>query len=394
MLRHQTVTSKGNNAHFFGNQDMTRKLNAILVAGCLTSGTFIAAVGCAPSASPHRVDPPVTAASTATTLATAPAATVAGPPTTARGARGGVVLVAATSPSATAPAATRGGGAITLGPDDKQVFPEPPAGFNAKRDNIMAGKLTVVPYESKTLGTRRNLYIYTPAGYSPDRKYPALYLLHGLGGDYNEWLRYGAEHVLNNLIADGKMVPMIVIFPNGDTNITAENQATAAFGLGRGGRGGRAAAGARGGTGGGTDSWGAPFENDLLKDIIPFVESKYPIIADREHRALAGLSMGGGQTLNIGLSHLDTFAWVAGMAAAPNSKAPAQLVPDAAAVKDKLKLLWISCGNKDGLIRISQGFHAYFKEKGIPHIWNVDGHGHDGPEFAANLYHMAPHLFK
>ncbi len=275
------------------------------------------------------------------------------------------------------------GAAIQLGPDDKPAFPDPPAEFNVKRENIATGKLTTVPYDSKSLGTRRNIYVFTPAGYSPDRKYPVLYLLHGLGGDYNEWLRYGAEQILNNLVADGKIQPMIVVFTNGDASVTVENQAQHTNGPGRGGLGGP-----------GGDNWGAPFENDLLKDIIPFVESHYPVIADREHRALAGLSMGGGQSLNIGLSHLDLFAWIAGMSPAPNTKTPAQLVPDPAVLKGEIKLLWLSCGNRDGLIRISRGVHDYLKEKGVPHVWNVDSHAHDGPEFASNLYLFAPFLFK
>jgi enterochelin esterase-like enzyme len=294
--------------------------------------------------------------------------------------------VPATGPTASAPGGPRGGargafgGPIELAPDDKPAFPDPPAGYNLKRDNIASGKLANVPYDSKSLGTRRNLYVYTPADYSPDRKYPVLYLLHGLGGDYNEWLNYGAEHVLNNLAAEGKLQPMIVVFTNGDASVTVENQAQHKNGPGRGGRG--------------FDSWGTPFENDLLKDIIPFIESHYPVIADREHRALAGLSMGGGQTLNIGLAHLDTFAWIGGFSPAPNTKPPADLAPDPAALKNKLKLLWLSCGNKDGLIRISRGVHAYLKERDVPHIWNVDSHAHDGPEFASNLYLFAPHLFK
>lgn len=295
----------------------------------------------------------------------------------------------AAGPATTAPGARRGGargglgGAIELGPDDKPAFPDPPAGFNVKRENVPQGTMTNVQYDSKSLNARRNMYVWTPPGYSPDRKYPVLYLLHGLGGDYNEWLNYGAEHVLNNLAADGKIQPMIVVFTNGDASVTVENQAANRRGPARGARGG-----------GGFDSWGAAFENDLLKDIIPFVESKYPVIADREHRAIAGLSMGGGQTLNIALANLDKFAWVGGFSSAPNTKPPAQLVPDPAAVKDKLKLLWLSCGNRDGLIRVSQGVQRYLKEKGVPHVWHVDGHAHDGPEFASNLYLFAPHLFK
>ena len=86
--------------------------------------------------------------------------------------------------------------------------------------------------------------------------------------------------------------------------------------------------------------------------------------------------MGGGQTLNFGLGHLDTFAWIGAFSSAPNTKPPAELVPDPAAAKAKLKLLYLSCGNKDGLINISQGVHAYLKARDVPHIWNVDDEGH------------------
>ncbi len=104
--------------------------------------------------------------------------------------------------------------------------------------------------------------------------------------------------------------------------------------------------------------------------------------------------MGGGQSLNFGLGHLDTFAWVGGFSSAPNTKSPAELVPEPAAARDKLKLLWLGCGNQDGLIRISQGVHAYLKEHNVPHIWHVDAHGHDGQEWSKNLYLFAQQLFR
>ncbi len=303
--------------------------------------------------------------------------------------------VASAAAQPAAPGARRGGGRggfggpIELGPDDRPAFDEPPAGFRDKRDNIQHGEMTTVPYDSKTLGTRRQMVVYTPVGYSTDRKYPVLYLLHGIGGNDREWQRAcRADNVLDNLIADGKIQPMIVVFPNGNANVTANTEG--------GGRGAGTGGGARGGSGGRGDfgGWGTPFENDLIKDIIPYIESHYSVYTDREHRALAGLSMGGGQSLNIGLANLDTFAWIGGFSSAPNTKPPAELVPDPAAAKEKLKLLWLACGNKDGLIRISQGVHSYLKEKNVPHVWHVDSHAHDGTEWANNLYLFAQHIFK
>jgi enterochelin esterase-like enzyme len=186
--------------------------------------------------------------------------------------------------------------------------------------------------------------------------------------------------VLDNLIADKKIEPMIVVFPNGNATT---------FAAAAGGRGG-----APGGRGGGFGGWGTPFENDLLKDIIPLIESHYAVKTDRESRAVAGLSMGGGQALNIGLGNLDTFAWVGGFSSAPNTKPAAELVPDADKATKQLKLLYVSCGNKDGLIRISQGVHAYLKETEVPHTWHVDDHAHDFQHWKKGLYLFAQQIFR
>lgn len=104
---------------------------------------------------------------------------------------------------------------------------------------------------------------------------------------------------------------------------------------------------------------GGGFGGDLLDDLIPAIEAKYSVDTNREKRAIAGLSKGGGQSFNFGLGNLNTFAWVGPFSAAPNTKPAAELLPDVAEAKAKLKLLWISCGNKDGLIRISQNMHKF-----------------------------------
>ena len=136
------------------------------------------------------------------------------------------------------------------------------------------------------------------------------------------------------------------------------------------------------------------FEQDLLNDIIPFVESNYSVKANRESRALAGLSMGGGQSLNFGLSNLDTFAWVGGFSSAPNTKAPEVLIPNPVETAKKLKLLWISCGNEDGLISFSQKLHQYCKENKVPHIWQVEPGKHEFPVWKNDLYQFSQLIFR
>ena len=272
------------------------------------------------------------------------------------------------------PGGRRGfGGPIELKPDDKPAFPDTPEGFDKPRDGIAFGRLEMVEYDSKSVGNKRKALVYTPPGYSADTKYPVLYLLHGIGGDEEEWRRGGNPNViLDNLIADKKAAPMIIVMPNGraqpDDRPGSNAMATApAFGK---------------------------FDQDLLGSLIPFIEAKYSVIKDRESRALAGLSMGGGQSLNFGLANLDTFAWVGGFSSAPNTRPPAELVPDPEKAAKLLKLLYISCGNKDGLIRISQDVHAYLKEKNVPHIWHVDEHAHDFQHWRKGLYHFSQLIFK
>ncbi len=263
---------------------------------------------------------------------------------------------------------------IQPGPDDKRAFPDAPAGFDQKRKNIPQGKMELIEYDSKTVGTRRKMTVYTPPGYSADRKYPVLYLLHGIGGDETEWARFVIPDVIfDNLLADKKIVPMIVVMPNGraKANDRSEGNIFSAENI----------------------KAFENFEGDLLNDVIPAIEARYSVQADRNHRALAGLSMGGGQSLNFGLAHLDRFAWIGAFSPAPNTKPPAQLLVDPVAASH-LKLLWLSCGSHDGLINVAQGVQACLKENHVPHIWNVDDHAHDTPEWRNNLYLFAQRVFQ
>lgn len=263
---------------------------------------------------------------------------------------------------------------IELASDDVRAFPEPPPSFIQKRDGVAAGTIERFEYRSEVTGTTRQANVYLPPGYTSAKRYPVLYLLHGIGGDQNEWLAVASPNlVLDNLIANGKAVPMIIVMPNGralpdDRAIgdpfTAEK--VAAF---------------------------ARFEQDLLEHLIPAIEQRYSTATDRRNRALAGLSMGGGQTLNFGFAHLDKFAWIGAFSSAPNTKPPADLFSNLDAVRE-VELIYLSCGNKDGLINFSQGVHRYLRDHDVPHIWNVDDHGHDPKTWASNLYYFLQRVFK
>lgn len=263
--------------------------------------------------------------------------------------------------------------AIVLAADDLPAFPTAPLGFDQYRESIPHGKIEMVEYPSTTVGNTRKMSVYTPPGYSHDKQYPVLYLLHGIGGDEMEWRKHGApEVILDNLIADRKAAAMIVILPNGRAQINDRAEGDVfrhakAF---------------------------ETFEQDLLKDLIPFVEKHYPVRTDSKGRALAGLSMGGGQSLNFGLGNLGTFAWVGGFSSAPNTKPPATLVPNPEEVSSRLSLLWISCGDRDGLISISQRLHRFLKEKGVCHVWHVDNGKHDFKVWKNDLYLFAQKIFR
>ena len=256
----------------------------------------------------------------------------------------------------------------------EQGIPPVPRDFDVKREGIERGKLETVEYESTTVGAKRKARVYTPPGYTKDKKYPVLYLLHGIGGDENEWARGGSPDViLDNLYAEKKAVPMIVVMPNG----RASKDATARDPIPK------------------QSPAFAAFEKDLLTDLIPFVEKTYSVKADRESRALAGLSMGGGQSLNFGLGNLDTFAWVGGFSSAPNTKPTADLIKDNVEAAKKLRLLYVACGDKDGLFRISEGVHKMLDEKKVPHLYNViPGGQHDFKVWKSDLCRFAQLVFR
>lgn len=250
-----------------------------------------------------------------------------------------------------------------------------PSGFDVKKELKYFGKIDTISYLSKTVGVNRVALVYTPPGYTKSKKYPVLYLLHGIGGDEFEWFIHGTPHIiLDNLYAEGKLEDMIVVLPNGRAmkddraigNIM-EGDKVKAF---------------------------STFERDLLNDLIPFVEKKYAVKKDRESRAIFGLSMGGGQALNFGLGNMDHFAWVGGFSSAPNTRMPEELLPNPEEAKKRLKLLWISCGDQDGLIGNSKRTHDYLIKNAVPHVFYLEAGGHDFKVWRNDLYMISQLLFK
>lgn len=274
-----------------------------------------------------------------------------------------------------APARAGPGRPVVLAEDDRRLFPEPPPDFRSLPGGRLAGRLEAFDYHSDVTGTRRRAQVYLPPGHGRGQRHPVLYLLHGIAGNEYEWSGYVQAHViLDRLITTGQAQPMIVVMPNG--RALADDAP-------------------------GPDPFApdkvagfARFEGDLLRHLIPAVQAGFGARDDRLGRAIAGLSMGGGQALNFGLAHLDQFAWVGGFSAAPNTRPPEQLVPDPAWARDRLRLLYLSCGSRDGLIGVSQRVHRQLSAQGVPHLWNVDGHGHDGEAWASNFHHFAQRLFR
>lgn len=242
------------------------------------------------------------------------------------------------------------------------------------------GAVASVLYQSASLGGVRRMHVYTPPGYSNSRdRYPVLYLLHGAGDVDESWSTVGrAGVILDNLIADGKAKPMLVVMPAGHVN------------------GAGAAAGAPPAAGPPAD----PFLDDFVADLMPYVEKNYRVLTDREHRAIAGLSMGGGQTLNIAMPHLDRFAYVgifssgipANVADAWEREHLAEL--DNGAAKRGLKLLWFGTGKQDFMMDTTRSSVALMKKHGFAPVFVESEGGHTWLNWRDYLSAFAPQLFR
>jgi enterochelin esterase-like enzyme len=288
------------------------------------------------------------------------------------------------------------------------AFPVPPQGYDRVRQGVEKGKLEKVYYDSKAVGGQRWVEVWTPPGYTKDKKYPLLILLHGIGGnETNEWYGGGrnqgvAPVILDNLLADKKIVPMVVIFPNGNaTRVagTAAAPATAAIVPPA-----TATAPATGrGRAGANDGWSNFTSNDLLKDLVPFMESHYSIYTDPDHQALAGLSMGSGQTRTVVLANPDRFAYI-GMFSGGILQ-PGDLA-DMAKFKKANKVVYMSFGanessaprggggNPTGPVGIQQATEA-LKKAGINATYYVSPNSaHDMTSWQRSLYYFSQMLFQ
>jgi len=250
--------------------------------------------------------------------------------------------------------------------------------------SIPHGAVTAHAYKSKALGTDRNAIVYTPPDYEKSStRYPVLYLLHGAGEIETSWTERGHAHViLDNLIADGKLKPLVVVMPFG----YAFARAAAAIRV-------DAAENKQQREG---------FTRDLLEDVIPMIDRSFRVYADRDHRAIAGLSLGGAQSLAIGLSHTDLFSRVAGFSSAIGAATNPEtggvnfdtVLADAAHINRQLKLLWIGCGTEDPLFEANTAFADLLSKHKIEHIFRVTGGAHTYAVWQRYLNEVAPMLFQ
>ena len=209
------------------------------------------------------------------------------------------------------------------------------------------GSLTLHWYDSKATSTRRRVHVYTPPGYGAStKKYPVLYLLHGAGDNDAHWAQLGRANVIaDNLLADGKLTPMVIVMTDGHAYRPQPGEQ------------------------GGREKALKMFEDDLLGDVVPLVEKAYRVDTTRERRAIAGLSMGGAQSLNVGLGHADRFAWIGAFSAATmgvDTKVAA-LAANAAAFNKGSRLLWLRIGKDDFLLQQNRALVDSLKKAGIVH---------------------------
>ncbi|HZL34776.1 MAG TPA: alpha/beta hydrolase-fold protein [Tepidisphaeraceae bacterium] len=257
----------------------------------------------------------------------------------------------------------------------------PGAAFMDEND-VPHGAVAAVHYHSSALGRDRRMHVYTPPGYEAGQdKYPVLYLLHGASDSDDSWTSVGrANFIVDNLIAAKKAKPMIVVMPAGHTGRFSFNAAP--------GSGGRPNFGAN------------AFEQDFTQDIRPYIEKHYRVLADRDHRAIAGLSMGRAQTLNISLARLADYGYVGVFSSGLLFRQPEQVEKELAtelndaSAKSGLKLLWFSTGSQDFLLNQTRQTVDLLKKHGLNPVFQQSQGGHTWINWHHYLNEFAPQLFQ
>ncbi len=257
-----------------------------------------------------------------------------------------------------------------------------PEGFDCKNENIDYGEITEVEYVSKTTGCVRKCNVYTPPGYKACKIYPILFLLHGIGGTHDEWLEGNPNEIISNLITAKEASPMIVVMPNvramKNDNVPLdlfEVKHIAAFNN---------------------------FINDLKDDLMPFIKENYSVSEKREQTAIAGLSMGGKESLFIGVTMPEIFGYIGAFEPAPglissNRDLPAQIAPDNLTLPGKYKdttFILINTGNQDNVVGDNPfNYHKVLERNNVKNIYyTIDG-GHDFTVWKNGLYHFAKNIF-
>ncbi|UCG57380.1 MAG: hypothetical protein JSU70_21245 [Phycisphaerales bacterium] len=240
-----------------------------------------------------------------------------------------------------------------------------------QEQKVAHGTVHMHRYASKSLGVTRGLYVYTPPGYEARRnvRHPILYLLHGSGDSEDTWTVVGRANVIvDNLLAKNIAKPLIIVMPYGHTPSAPSDSLS--LGDYR------------------------TFEKDLLEDVIPYIQRCYRVSGDRNDRAIAGLSMGGGQALTVGLGHLELFAWVGAFSSAvPKGRKLDSLLAKVKVTNDDLNLLWIACGKKDFLFEANQKLIERLKVDNIRHVARITGGGHEWQLWRRYLNEFVPLLF-
>uniref|UniRef100_A0A7C3E5F8 Esterase family protein n=1 Tax=Gracilinema caldarium TaxID=215591 RepID=A0A7C3E5F8_9SPIR len=236
---------------------------------------------------------------------------------------------------------------------------------------FMGGTMIKETYYSRTTKANRNCYVYLPENYNPSKKYSIVYVLHGIGGTEDEWIAHGSPKEIMDQLYKNKLVkPMILVFPNGRAmnpdSVPRDvygAEAQAAF---------------------------ANFEFDLLNELMPFIEKRYSVYGDRAHRAICGLSMGGGQALNFGLAHPDLFGYVGAFSPAPNTDVTKFKVEN----NKTSPLIYVLCGESDNLLFVSQNINNYLTSKGIPHTSKTMPGNHEWSVWKEGLRSFVQMIFR